>query len=150
MFLLQVFLGWIYGHIFEWFAHKYILHNNKTFKHHFGVHHKISRKNGMHDKNYERWIQRENLFEPISLSLILLLHAPLFFYYKYFYAALVFSVSSYYFLHRKSHVDVEWGKKWLPWHYEHHMGKNQHVNWGVRLPIIDIIFGTYVAKSKIN
>ena len=43
----------------------------------------------------------------------------------------------YYTMHRKSHIDVAWGKKWMPWHYEHHMGKDQHKNWGVRLPVFD-------------
>ena len=32
----------------------------------------------------------------------------------------------------------------MPWHYDHHMGKNQHMNWGVRLPIIDLIMKTRV------
>ena len=71
------------------------------------------------------------------LFLLLLSHLPIVFIFPFFYLALLYSVLMYYTLHRKSHIDVEWGKKWMPWHYEHHMGKDQHKNWGVRLPIID-------------
>ena len=65
----------------------------------------------------------------------------------YLWLGLVSHAVLYYFIHRKSHIDVEWGKKWLPWHYEHHMGKNQNANWGVTSPIFDYVFGT---RSKLK
>ena len=55
---------------------------------------------------------------------------------------LLFSIISYYITHRKAHIDTEWCRKKLPWHYEHHMGKNQNINWGVRRPWVDKIMGT--------
>lgn len=141
--LLQFFIGWFYGHVFEYIAHKHILHNRKyflnVFKHHFGYHHRVSRKNNMYDDSYLKYFDPNNTFEPKALSFLLVLHLPIVFLYPGFYMALVWSVCSYYFVHRKSHTDVEWGKKWLPWHYAHHMDKDQHKNWGVRLPIIDKI-----------
>jgi sterol desaturase/sphingolipid hydroxylase (fatty acid hydroxylase superfamily) len=48
----------------------------------------------------------------------------------------------YFYMHQKSHRDVEWGKKHIPWHYDHHMGKNQDANWGVTTAIWDLIMGT--------
>ena len=96
----------------------------------------------MYDKNYEKILNTEALFEPVSLSILLLIHLPVVFYFPFSYATLIFSAASYYYHHRKSHIDVEWGKKNMPWHHEHHMGKNQHMNWGVRTNIFDKIFNT--------
>ena len=141
---LQLIFGWLYGHIFEYIAHRYVLHNRKKFKqlyrNHFKQHHNISRKNSMYDKNYNKLISSK--FESIALSVIAIVHLPLLFYVPYFYAMIVWSVCAYYMLHRISHVHTNWGEKWLPWHHAHHMGKNQHMNWGVRLPIIDKLTGT--------
>ena len=146
MIIGQILAAWLYSHIFEYIAHRYVLHGHKKFKyafnHHFSQHHGASRKNGMYDETYENLVSSK--FEVISLSFITAAHFPLWFFFPYAYITLVFSMTAYYVLHRKSHTDVEWGKKWLPWHYDHHMGKNQHLNWGVRLPIIDYIAGTRV------
>ncbi len=149
MILGQILAAWIYSHFFEYIAHKYFLHNHKKFKfafrNHFATHHKNSRKNEMYDEAYENMISSK--FEVISLTIISVLHFPIFFFFPYAYLTLVYSLFMYYFLHKKSHTDVEWGKKWLPWHYDHHMGKNQHLNWGVRLPLFDYVFGTRVKTS---
>ena len=147
---LQLILGWLYSHFFEYVAHRWVLHNHKifkfAFKNHFARHHYISRKNEMYDENYEKIINNNNLFEPVSLTVLLIAHLPVAFYFPFFFLAILYSSLSYYIIHRKSHIDVGWGKKWLPWHAEHHMGKNQHINWGVRLPIMDMLFRT----SKYN
>ena len=146
MILGQILAAWLYGHIFEYIAHRYVLHNSKTFKkqfkQHFGQHHAVSRKNNMYDEGYESLISSD--FEFYSLFLVSIVHLPIALFFPYAYATLACSVFSYYFLHRKAHTDVEWGKKWLPWHHDHHMEKNQHLNWGVRLPIIDYVVGTRV------
>ena len=142
--MLQFVLGWFYGHIFEYIAHRYLLHDRKRFKklfrNHFKSHHNISRKNQMYDSSYENLLSSK--FEVISLSLALIIHLPLFHFAPYFFGAILWSVIAYYTIHKISHVNTEWGKRWLPWHYEHHMGKNQHINWGVRLPIIDKLLKT--------
>ena len=149
----QVLLAWVYGHFIEYFVHKYILHNNKKFKRlfkrHFGKHHRISRKNDMYDENYTHPFRGDAAFEFLGLSFLLLTHLPFAFFYPYFYATLCVSASIYYAVHRKSHVSVSWGKKWLPWHAAHHMGKNQHLNWGVRLPLVDILFGTHNLQERV-
>ena len=49
---------------------------------------------------------------------------------------------NYYRVHRKSHTDTDWGKTHLPWHYDHHMGKNQDSNWCVTKPWMDLIMDT--------
>ena len=47
-------------------------------------------------------------------------------------------------MHRRAHTDVEWCKKNIPWHYDHHMGKNQDANYGVTVEWPDKLFGTRV------
>jgi len=142
--ILQFALGWLYGHILEYIAHRYLLHDKKRFKklfrNHFKSHHNISRKNKMYDKSYENLLSSK--FEVLSLILTLVCHIPVLLFAPYFFVAVLWSVTSYYILHKISHISTSWGKKWLPWHYEHHMGKNQHLNWGVRLPLIDKLLGT--------
>lgn len=138
--LTQIFLAWIYGHFFEYIAHKHFLHNHKMFKtifkHHFGEHHKTARKNEMYDPAYEKVFSSR--FEIYSLLFVSIIHLPVAFFFPWAYITLLLSLTSYYFIHRKTHVDVDWGRKWFPWHYDHHMGKDQHDWWGVRLPLFDI------------
>lgn len=139
---VQIFLAWVYSHIFEYIIHRWFLHNHKlfkfAFKNHFSKHHKIARNNKMYDETYKSLVSSK--FEIFGLLIAAILHLPILIVFPYAYGTLLFSLTSYYVLHRKSHIDVEWGKRWLPWHYEHHMGKNQHKNWGVRLPIIDLTY----------
>jgi len=134
----------LYTLIFEYIAHKYILHNYKyfktAFKNHFKIHHGTSRKNKMYDMGYETIIS--SYFEIISLVIIGIIHIPIIFLSTFFYLSLIFNMSHYYYVHRRSHINVEWGKKNIPWHYAHHMGKDQNINWGVRSPIIDKFMGT--------
>jgi hypothetical protein len=44
-------------------------------------------------------------------------------------------------------LDPEWGKKTIPWHYDHHMNTNQDANWCVTKPWFDYISGTRVISS---
>ncbi|MGE5184106.1 MAG: hypothetical protein ACM31C_18680 [Acidobacteriota bacterium] len=46
--------------------------------------------------------------------------------------------------HRRCHIDPEWGREHLPWHYDHHMGPDQHQNWGVTFQWYDKLRGTRV------
>ena len=60
----------------------------------------------------------------------------------WFTAAVIFSSFNYLYRHRKAHLDVEWGKKHMPHHYDHHMGENQDANWCVSYPWLDLLLGT--------
>lgn len=148
--VLQILIAWIYGHFLEYFLH-IMMHDYKRFpylfQHHFGGHHKISRNNKMRDPSYEDILDRSSLFEIGSIAIGLLLHLPIAFFFPYSYATLVIGLCIYYIVHRKSHIDIAWAKKYLPWHYDHHMNSNQHANWGVRLPFVDWIFGTRVERT---
>ena len=48
----------------------------------------------------------------------------------------------YFYFHKRAHTDVEWGKKKMPWHYDHHMGRNQDANYGVTFEWVDKLMGT--------
>jgi len=149
--LLMVPLAFIYSAILEWLTHKYILHglgkNKKSFwSFHWHSHHKTCRKNKNFDENYK--FRAPPVKKEIgSLILLAAIHLPLWFVSKTFYLTLVFCAARYFYLHRKCHTDIEWGKKKLPWHYDHHMGKDQDINWGVTTELVDLIMKTRIYHS---
>ena len=147
---LQILIAWLYGHFLEYYLH-IAMHDYKRFpylfKHHFGGHHRIAKKNDMRDDSYDELFDRSSLFEIASITIGLLLHAPIAFWFPFAYATLVINLFTYYWYHRKSHIDIEWAKEKLPWHYDHHMNSDQHANWGVRLPIVDWLFGTRIERK---
>lgn len=151
-FAIQIFLGFLYGNLIEWIAHRYFLHNlgkrkDSVFSFHWHRHHKNCRKNSYldfdyFDNNLLRMDARGK--EVLSLFGLALLHFPLIFILPWMYAASCFWIFLYYYVHMKSHIDPAWGKKWFVWHYQHHMGKNQDANYGVVAPWWDWIFGTRI------
>ena len=142
------FIGIVLGWLVEWSAHKYLLHNfrRKFFSYsHFSIHHRNCRQNDNYDSDYESFPPAtldEGLTEIVLLGSAVAVTSPLVLISFWLWAGLVFHAHVYYYVHRKSHLDVEWGKKWVPWHYDHHMGKEQNMNWGVTNPFFDYIFGT--------
>lgn len=142
--------GLITANAIEWYVHKHILHekgkNKASFwNFHWGEHHKTARKNDFKDESYtkplfEEWNpQSKEAAALIAGAASLLPIAPLA---PGFTAGMWFSAWNYYRVHKKSHLDVEWGKKHLPWHYDHHMGKDQNKNWCVTFPLWDHVMGT--------
>src|SRR5690554_5045983 len=59
-----------------------------------------------------------------------------------------YAAARYFYVHRRSHLKPEWGKKAIPWHYDHHMNTNQDANWCVTRPWFDYIMGTRVIANK--
>ncbi len=141
-------LGFLLGSLIEWSAHRYLLHNFslKRLSHaHFRIHHRNCRKNHGFDDDYVALLPRDydhGWSEIIFLAVGVLLAIPLAFLSVWLWIALLMHAVLYYVLHRKFHLEPEWGKKYMPWHWEHHMGKNQNANWGVTNPIFDWIFKT--------
>ena len=138
------------GSLIEWGSHKYLLHNfsRKIFSYsHFSIHHRNCRQNNNYDKDYESFPPTtldSGLTEIVLLISALIVTSPLLLIDSWLWLGLVFHAFVYYYMHRKSHIDVEWGKKWMPWHWTHHMGRDQNTNWGVTLPIWDFILRTRV------
>ena len=53
---------------------------------------------------------------------------------------------------RRAHLDPEWAREHLPWHYDHHMGRDQNANWCVTYPLFDYVMGTrrkYLGQSEL-
>ena len=156
--LLQVCGGWVYGHFFEYAVHRWALHGpgrrkGKLLSFHFTKHHKNARLNQFEDHDYDHpfeWGNGANK-ELVSLALIACLHVPLVFYLPWFFGMTMFSLCSYYYHHRKSHKNPMWARIKIPWHWDHHMGKNQNLNFGIRSNFFDKLLGThedYAAEGK--
>ena len=154
MCLITIPLGIIYVHLLEWVLHKYVLHglgkNKKSnWSSHWNIHHKKSRKNNFYDDDYKKsWRSLGSRSEIMGLILLALLHFPLFFVLPIFYITILFGGFRYYYVHKKSHLDLNWAKKKVPWHYDHHMGKSQDANWGVTTDWVDRLFKTRIVYFK--
>jgi hypothetical protein len=152
-------IGVAFSNAFEWYAHKYILHGvprhgqaryspvPKNMKSHW-AHHKLVRTEGYYDEAYNEglshWRTRNEVASLLVLTAgtsLLLPVAP------FFVLGTYYSAGRYYYVHRRSHLDPEWAKKNIPWHYDHHMNSNQDANWCVTRPWFDYIMGTRVISS---
>jgi len=80
--------------------------------------------------------------ELVALSGLILLHLPLAPWMPFFVATNLVCAHRYYRLHKRSHLDPAWCREHLPWHYEHHMGPNQDMNYGVTTDWVDRLMGT--------
>ena len=156
--VLGLAMGLLHANAVEWLTHKYVLHGlgkhkGSVFRFHWAQHHRVARKNAMYDKGYEApfWSYKDRGKEILGILGLAALHLPLLAVAPYFTLAVLFSSFNYLYRHRKAHIDVEWGKKHMPHHYDHHMGPNQDANWCVSYPWFDWILGTRVrseAKRK--
>lgn len=152
--IIQITLAWAYGHALEYTLHRFVLHNRKVlggkpFKRHFSRHHGEVRKNGMLDVEYQA-LSKYSLInpEPLALLFLSIIHLPVAIYFPYAYLMLIMSGFAYFAAHALSHVIPTIMQKIMPWHTWHHLEKNQNMNYGVRLPIIDILVGTYKPPIK--
>ncbi len=132
-------LGLIYGSFLEWGVHKYLFHElgknkNSIFAFHLREHH-INCINNQNEDN--RFTLRENL----GIAVLTLLHLPIFFFSSSFYYGLAAYGLAFIICHKLIHKNAEWGKKWFPWHWDHHMAHQNH-NMNVVIPIADHILGT--------
>ncbi|HMU97801.1 MAG TPA: sterol desaturase family protein [Chitinophagales bacterium] len=142
--------GLIFANAFEWYFHKEILHGQgkkkgNFWRFHWAVHHKTVLDENYRDSDYEKdiiesWNPQSK--EVASLAVAAVAVAPFFPIAPGFVSALWLSQYNYYRVHKKSHLDPEWGYKYLPWHYDHHMAPNQDMNWCVTFPLWDYVMGT--------
>ena len=138
--ILQVLAGLIAASFIEWTVHKHILHELgkkkvSIFSFHWGHHHANARRNGFIDRS----ISGREIVGVLSLCV---LASPIWFLLPYMYYAMVVHAGTYYVLHTVAHAYPNFARKAIPWHYDHHMGKNQNMNWCVVHPLADLIMGT--------
>lgn len=150
----------IFANGFEWYAHKYILHGTprpgqpryspipKSMKSHW-QHHKIVRTTDYQDDGYteglSNWRTRDEVISLLKLTAITSLAMPVA---PFFTLGTYYAAARYFYVHRRSHLEPEWGKKAIPWHYDHHMNTNQDANWCVTRPWFDYIMGTRVIANE--
>jgi len=137
---IQIILGVLTASLLEWIVHKHILHELgkkkvSIFSFHWGVHHANARRNGFLDTGVS---SREvfGIFALCALAVPIWFILP-FMYYTMFVHAMIYLV-----IHNVAHRYPTLAKRFLPWHYDHHMGKNQNTNWCVVHPLADYILGT--------
>lgn len=149
--MIGIALGIVVANAGEWLIHKHVLHGlgadrESYWAFHWHDHHRHARRNSFRDEAYER-----SVFEPggkskEALGILSMAAAvsPLFPVAPWFVGTLWASGAAYYAVHRQSHLNPAWARKWVPWHYDHHMGANQHANWCVTFPLMDYVMGTRV------
>jgi sterol desaturase/sphingolipid hydroxylase (fatty acid hydroxylase superfamily) len=146
--LIQFVVGLVYANLTEWLVHKYILHGlgkrKGTFwSFHWHEHHHNSRKSKFYDVSYMQPFYSGSRFREILGTVCLMLtHIWLVVWFPWFILTTWCYAGVYLWAHRKSHLEPEWCKRWLPWHYDHHLARNQDANWGVLLPFWDWVLGT--------
>ena len=145
---------------YEWFAHKYLLHGvhrkgkpryspvPKSMESHW-AHHREVRKQGFSDDCYveglDNWRTRNEL---MSLAVAAGVASVVFYpFSKGMALAAIYSAGNYYYVHRRAHLEPDWAKRTIPWHYDHHMNSNQDANWCVTRPWFDYVMGTRVVSS---
>lgn len=157
--MLGIPLGLVFANASEWLIHKHVLHGlgrhkDSFWRFHWHRHHRNARKHGHYDPDYTRplwqaWNGQSK--EAVALVAGVALVAPLTPIAPFFVATVAWSAVDYYRKHKRAHLDPEWARDHLPWHYDHHMGPNQHANWCVTRPWMDHWMGTrerYVGTAR--
>jgi sterol desaturase/sphingolipid hydroxylase (fatty acid hydroxylase superfamily) len=149
--MISFVAGLLVANAGEWFIHKYWLHGRgkrreSFWSFHFHEHHNASRRAAMIDTDYGRstlgWHAQGK--EAAALVLAAAVHLPLLPFAPAYVAGVWTSIGTYYTVHRLAHTRPDWGRRWLPWHYDHHMGRDQDTNWCVTWPGFDWVMGTRV------
>ena len=152
--------GLVIANGYEWFAHKYLLHGvhrkgkpryspvPKSMESHW-AHHREVRKQDFSDECYvegiDHWRTRNEL---MSLAVAAGVASVVFYpFSKGMALAAIYSAGNYYYVHRRAHLEPDWAKRTIPWHYDHHMNSNQDANWCVTRPWFDYVMGTRVVSS---
>jgi hypothetical protein len=141
----------ITANAFEWYAHKMLLHEyprkhrNSPFFTHIR-HHKHVRLHGFHDQNYHEtmWQNQEVFLEKAMLIGAAGVFTPLLPVAPFFVGGVYYSAWRYWYVHSRCHLDPDYARARIPWHYDHHMNVSEEANWCVTRPWFDYIMGTRV------
>lgn len=152
--------GLVVANAFEWVAHKYILHGThrtgqtryspvpRSMRSHWEHHREVRRQAFLDDGYVEGWSNWRTRNEIISVVAVAGVAGCIFYpVSKGMMWAAVYSAGNYYYIHRRAHLQPEWAKRTIPWHYDHHMNSNQDANWCVTKPWFDYVLGTRVISS---
>jgi hypothetical protein len=156
--MLGIPLGLAYVNAGEWLFHRFVLHGIGKWKagpfaFHYHEHHRAARRHQGYDPDYKRslWGWHPQSQEALGLALTGLVHLPLIPVAPFFAGTVLWSLVRYHRVHKRAHLDPEWARQHLPWHYDHHMGPDQEANWCVTQPWFDNLMGTrrhYVGTAR--
>ncbi len=156
--MIGIPVGILAANATEWVVHRYVLHGlgrkkNSFWAFHWHEHHKHCRRHGHRDPDYERSVVGRHSQGKEAAALIagVALISPLTPIAPFFVGTMAFCAGEYWYKHRKSHLDPDWARENLTWHYDHHMGPDQDANWCVVRPWFDHLMGTrkpYVGTER--
>jgi hypothetical protein len=143
--------GRVFAAATEWTVHRYIFHalgkrKGSRFSFHWRQHHRSCRKVEMVDDAYVYGSLFEGsngrAREVWSIVVGCLFMVPALPYVPGLVLGAWYGGWRYHWSHRQCHLDPEWGKENMRWHYDHHMGPNPDTNWGVSNEWFDKWMGT--------
>jgi sterol desaturase/sphingolipid hydroxylase (fatty acid hydroxylase superfamily) len=148
--MIGIFTGLVFSNIGEWLIHKHLLHgqgrNKKSFwAFHWHEHHREAYRRGMIDPQYQKPIALEDTPQAREAAALVVGAAtllPLLPIAPFFTVTVWNRMWNYYKVHKRSHLDPQWAKDNMPWHHDHHMGKDQNANWCVTHPWFDYVMKT--------
>lgn len=132
-------IGFLYGSLLEYVIHRFVFHKlghkkKSMWSYHLKGHHVLSRKNNFVDLT-------ESNIESVGMFLLILIHVPLFFVSFGTWLGITLYALAFKYLHGYQHKHPEFTKKYMKWHWDHHM-KSPNKNFGVVVPWMDYLFGT--------
>jgi hypothetical protein len=155
--MIGIPLAFAASSVVEWVVHKYLLHGlgrkrNSFFAYHWHEHHKAARENDMVDPSYERspfgWnAQGKEALGLVSMGLAL---TPLLPVAPFFVMTGWYCLHRYWRIHKKAHEDPAWAREHLPWHVDHHLGRDQNQNWCVTNPWFDHVMDTRIPYGRLG
>ena len=137
--MLGFVLGLLYGNVLEYLIHDFIFHRlgrkkGSIWSYHLKDHHVLSRKNNFIDLT-------ESKVESIGMLGLVLVHMPIIYLSFGFWLGVTSYAMAFKYLHGFQHSHPEFTKKYMKWHWEHHM-KDSNKNFGVVMPLSDYLFRT--------
>ncbi|MBO6936611.1 MAG: sterol desaturase family protein [Deltaproteobacteria bacterium] len=148
--MIGIPLGLLAANGAEWVIHKHLLHRlgrrKKSIWAFHWTHHRSARKGELIDDAYHRpffapeWNTQS--LEAVWIGAAAAAFTPLLPVAPFFVGTTWACALRYLRLHRRAHLDPEWAREHLPWHFDHHMGPDQEANWCVTHPFFDHVMGT--------
>ena len=137
--MLGFIFGFLYGSLLEYVVHRYVFHKlghkkGSVWSYHLKGHHVLSRKNNFVDLT-------ESKIESVGMAFLVLIHVPLFFVNFGAWLGVTSYALSFKYFHEFQHRHPEFTKKYMKWHWDHHM-KSPNKNYGVVVPWMDYLFRT--------
>ena len=143
--MIGFLLGFMYGSLLEYLIHDHLFHRmgkkkDSIFSYHLKGHHRLAKKNGFVGLTL-------SIVEFYGLLLLIAIHLPLIYISFGFWFGVTLYAMAFKILHGVQHAYPDFTKKYMKWHWDHHM-KNPNKNFGVVVPWMDYLFGTRKKYDK--